>query len=494
MSCLAGLNDKKAKVLCSLIIAATTFIVMLFCAAFTSPLYPYYNGLDSSIFLTIAKGISEGKTVYVDLFDHKGPIFFWIESIGYVLKGRTGVWIIEYLFALVDLFFLHKICRELKSGFAIPALVFSSIMLYTFSHGNITEEICTPFVLISSYLSIKYFTSARTSHPPIYGFIYGIFFAIIAFIRLNNSVIICGFVLCISIALINNKEWKNLLHNGIAALTGIAIVTIPICLYFKHIGALNDMIYATFLYNFVYASGETHKAIFSADILKYLVLYLPGIFSFIVFTKKSAEHQKLSKALAVITIITYGLLIYANIYEHYFVTGAPLPAIASAYVVQGRSLREICNKAFISKPLSILLIIVLFTNVLLAAYSAAAPFYKSFCAGEIKQEYLQVSKSLSIIPEDEKNSVIGFGIFPVNYMYGDITPCYKYYTLQRWWTTDELNVYGEFIVYLKTEHPLWLITKCEETDSEILSIISDNYDLITKDDYNCYYRYNGGNK
>lgn len=55
-------------------------VFMLICAGFTSPLYPHYTGLDSSVFLTVAKGIVNGRIPYVDLFDHKGPVFYWMEA------------------------------------------------------------------------------------------------------------------------------------------------------------------------------------------------------------------------------------------------------------------------------------------------------------------------------------------------------------------------------------------------------------------------------
>lgn len=68
---------------------------MLICAGFTSPLYPHYAGRDSSTFLLLARGILDGRIPYLDLFDHKGPVFYWMEALGYFFGGRTGVFFLQ---------------------------------------------------------------------------------------------------------------------------------------------------------------------------------------------------------------------------------------------------------------------------------------------------------------------------------------------------------------------------------------------------------------
>ena len=87
-----------------------------------------------------------------------------------------------------------------------------------------------------------------------------------------------------------------------------------------------------------------------------------------------------------------------------------------------------------------------------------------------------------------RSSVIGFGVLADFYVHADIVPCYKYYTLQKWMTTDENDAYGQFLDFVKGEHPLWLITKPDEDDSGIKDILESAYSLVTTDDYACYYR------
>ena len=55
-------------------------------------------------------------------------------------------------------------------------------------------------------------------------------------------------------------------------------------------------------------------------------------------------------------------------------------------------------------------------------------------------------------------------------------------------TTDENDVYGQFMEYVRNDHPLWLVTKPDEDDSGIKAVLNDSYEFVTEDDYACYYR------
>ena len=92
-----------------------TFVLgMFFFSAYTSPLYPNYYGADSALFTLLGKGISEGKIIYKDLFDHKGPILFFIEAAGYSMGKTTGIFILQCLFGIINLAVLYNIWSSIK--------------------------------------------------------------------------------------------------------------------------------------------------------------------------------------------------------------------------------------------------------------------------------------------------------------------------------------------------------------------------------------------
>lgn len=483
------------------LLAITILIVfMLLCAGFTSPLYPHYSGLDSSMFLITAKGLLQGKIAYIDLFDHKGPVFFWMEAAGYAMGGRIGVWFLQCVFAVVDLLLISRICRLFNSNVLAVATAFFSVFFFLFSHGNLTEEFSMPMILLGFYYELRFLTSAQNVHPPLWALLYGMLIGAMAFIRVNNAVILCALILCIAIILIQKREWKNLMVNLAAGIVGISLVAVPVCVYFAHYGALNDMLYATFLHNLIYAKNSTHDPIFSKRILHFAVMYLPGILAFCVFgiRWRSTKHR-VYLSLIVAVVITYLMLLYSNVYDHYFMLGLPLFMVATAVVLKGgeqrRSLKEtlqflkemLFGNGKTQKEIAAFATLVGIYFVL-SVYSACAPIYKTYLTDIAYDQYHQVHESVKQIPEDERDSVIGFGVLADFYVHADVVPCYKYYTLQRWMTTDENDVYGQFIEYVRTDHPLWLVTKPDEDDSGIKAVLNDSYEFFTKDDYACYYR------
>ena len=91
----------------------------LFCIAFllllsasTSPLYKDLCDGDSSIFIFFGKAITLGKDAYRDYFDHKGPILFYINALGYFLtKSKVGIFILQCISLSISSIFMYKTAR-----------------------------------------------------------------------------------------------------------------------------------------------------------------------------------------------------------------------------------------------------------------------------------------------------------------------------------------------------------------------------------------------
>ncbi|MBQ9141682.1 MAG: glycosyltransferase family 39 protein, partial [Lachnospiraceae bacterium] len=231
-------------------------IAMLIGSAYTSPLYPTNYGYDSAIFMLIGKAMVNGKTVYVDMFDHKGPILYFIEALGYYLGGRTGIWILQCIFGLVTIFFTYatwKLIYNKQQGLRmndwLVVLVSGySIFFYTFASGNLSEEYSLPFIAGCIYGFVKYVIriEKEIKHSWIYAVFYGASIAILVLIRMNNAVAVCAGVLVIAVYLIYKKEYKNLLYNILGGMLGCSLILVPVIIYFLSKNALDDMIYATF--------------------------------------------------------------------------------------------------------------------------------------------------------------------------------------------------------------------------------------------------------
>ena len=505
-----------------LFIYLAVMLLMLICSGFTSPLYPHYTGLDSAMFQIFAKGILAGKVPYRDLFDHKGPIFFWLETLGYLFGGRTGVFLFQCLLMGLDLALIDRICTLFEADYPAVVLSFISVFFTLFQHGNLTEEFSTPFILCAVYFELRFLKSKEERHPLPIGYLYGLILGLLAFIRLNNAVVVCALLLCIVIALVLGKQWGNLLANIGMGLLGLVTVTVPVCFYYYRQGALYDMIYGTFLRNFLYAKENTHYPLYGAPLF-FFCLFLPGICAAVIFIKKwKEEKNRVYLSLLFACLLTYGMLAYTNVYVHYFMLGLPVFTAAAASMGGDQGIRDLYRylkkkikrgsreetvkeqaegkddprpegKARFSLPgrCALFLLIVTLLYAGNSAVCACAPIYKTYLTDVAYNEYAQVQAGVSVIPEKERDSVIAYGVLANYYYHADIVPCYRFFTLQKWMTTEKVDAHTEFLTYVNTEHPLWVVTYTNENEKAMLEILNRSYRLAYADENYALYRFNG---
>lgn len=452
-------------------------VTMLLVSTFTSPLYPHWYGDDSALFSLLGKGILQGKILYTDLFDHKGPFIFFINALGHLLGGHTGILFLQVVFGCVSLTFLYFTAKMLapaqitaKTCILYFAGVYA-VFAYTFQQGNLTEEYAQPFISACLYCFVKYAVRCgeHPRHAPLYAFVYGICLAVLAFLRLNNAVTVCAGILAIFIYLLCKKEYGNLVWNLLAGCAGLALVAVPTCLYFYVHGALDEMIYASFLYNFNIV-GKSGQQSFFSHFLQFSVLYLPMAICFILFTGHLIRNRKITFPdclLGCILITNFLNLYLANRYPHYFTNFIPVYLIfLFRYFKPDR------------KKLAVWLVAVCAAaHLLFAGYYAAASFHNCHISGRAALRRDIVHEAFSAIPESERDQVIGYQIPVSYYLFGDTVPCYKYYTWQESWARIDNRILADFMEWAREEKPLWILTPPGEDNPYLLEILQQQYEI-----------------
>ena len=482
-------NKKTEKI--TLVTFFVIFILgMLIFSFHTSPFYPYSNKGDSALFTLVGQGISEGKTLYTDLFDHKGPMLFFIEALGYCIGNVFGIFLIQCLFGVINLLFLCTTWKKINAYYKRPItnLIFSFIggyamFFYTFQGGNLSEEFSLPFISCCIYLFVSYAINVGTTpkHSYFYSFIYGVALMFLFLIRMNNAITVIAGIFSIFVYLLYRKEFKNLILNILSGIAGCLIVALPVFLYFFLNSAVYDMLYATFIYNFKYASNVGYSNILLNPV-KYVVLYLPLICSIWMIVLRIIKHKTSVAFLDVLTIVIVlmnGLCLFiANQYPHYFTIYMPVFVLV---LLQYQSFKLKSLKTII-----IMLSIIL--NLYTALFSSLYAAYHTYVTRETSKEYQSVFSETRNIPTEERVSVIGYNLPSQYYIYADIVPCYKYYTHHDWWSVSDPSIKSSFIEWLKKEEPLWLLTIPDEDDSDLLEIISNKYVLESENEYITLYR------
>ena len=90
--------DRAAKGKQALWCAAAAAVALFLCSK-SSPLFVLNDWMDANIFFTMGKSMFQGRVLYRDVFDHKGPVLYLLYGLGWLLDHTcfTGVWLLEVL-------------------------------------------------------------------------------------------------------------------------------------------------------------------------------------------------------------------------------------------------------------------------------------------------------------------------------------------------------------------------------------------------------------
>jgi len=207
---------------------------IVFCSSY-NPLNFRIMYVDSSVYITIAQGITRGQLPYRDFVDNKGPLTYLMSVPGLFTGGFTGVWLTELLIIFISAIFAFKTALFFGDQYqALFGTVFSFIALIAFFLVNAgTEEYSLPFLMISFYIFTKYFFSEKKDVTFLELTALGACFASAVLIRLNMFPLWAGFCLIIFINLIIKRQFI-LLGKYIAFFSlGIIIISLPIYFYLK---------------------------------------------------------------------------------------------------------------------------------------------------------------------------------------------------------------------------------------------------------------------
>lgn len=447
-------------------------LVLLLSSPATSPLFGIDTG-DSSIFILMGQAILKGKILYKDLFDHKGPVFFFIQALGQLIyPGNIGIFVLQ----IINLSIIYFMIRKISLFFVRPGqiwfiLIPGSLFWMTMnSGGNSNEEFSLIFILIPIFYVLKHSFSGKIKHPFRYSLIYGVCFGLTSFIRLNNSAISGAIVLSIVIYLLSNKEIKNTCLNILYFISGFMIVCLPICIYFYANDAFSDMVYATFLHNIKYATADEYFP-------RWIVL-LSLLFAIIalinIYIYSYGKKYYLVKIMILIVAFNFIATNFSTrFYLHYHVLDIPTIVLGISLFICN------CNNNLIHKSKKVINVILLSTAVLHTGYyttNIIRDFYKMLVCdhNSVLLNYPQYQ-----IPEEDKNSAIGYNVSARWYLTQNIIPCYKYFTMQKWMAKTNPQILKEFDNMIITKTPKWILvssgTGC--MSPEVKYLLDEKYEI-----------------
>lgn len=225
-------------------LTAAAFLLVMF-ASRSSFLYPCNNWDDANSYFSVGKALFNGKIPYRDVFDQKGMYLYFFYGLAYLVSHTTfrGVFLMEGLFALADLFAVERILKlYTKDSTALVlsplplAAVFSS---YSFYWGGSAEEICFPFLLWGFYLFMRYFKDypdSQMKRSALFGG--GLLAGMVANIKFTSLGFFFAWMMWVAFALLASKGIAQAIKACGIFLAGMAIPFLPWVIYFMIHNAL----------------------------------------------------------------------------------------------------------------------------------------------------------------------------------------------------------------------------------------------------------------
>ena len=239
----------------SLLLFFVSFVFVVLFSRSTSFLY-VFEGADPAIFKQMGLALLRGKTLYIDYFDNKGCILYFIHALGLWLGGDFFILLMQTISLTVTLLIWDKMLalyRDERSR--LIYLGIALFMLFCFyGAGDQTQEWCLPFI---SYPLLVYFRAYKKTSEirPLQMFFIGLCFGIITFIQINNACAFLGFIAYLWLQYMLKKDFRKLFQSIGYFIMGWIIIVIPCVLYFYIKAGWNgvyEMVYATFLSNLEY--------------------------------------------------------------------------------------------------------------------------------------------------------------------------------------------------------------------------------------------------
>lgn len=472
-----------------------TGFMMLFSVT-TSPIFDNLYGYDSAYYRFIGSAILRGKIPYVDLFENKGPFFYFIQAVG-ALNGTQNrkislIFPMQVLSLCVTIFFCYKSGELLNPTdkresirFILLVVCALSSLAATLQGGNITEDWSFPMISCSLFLFTKYAinikeihsvsgtNAVRYSHPPRYAFIHGICFGMIALIRINNAISICAGLFVIGILLIMHRQWKNILQNILSGFAGILLVALPIFGWYLSKNAMDEMIYAAFIHAFKYSQTTAHSDNVWSTYGKQFIPLITSLLLVMIHALRTKKVCFIDIIVVVIILMNFLFFLKFNSFLHYFAIIFPVFLYSLALYVDTKARIE---------WLLIIFIVVCFIP------SIRESLYWSF----LDNTYPIFPTADKYVPKKERDSMIAIDTTPAVYLIKGMMPVSRFAVWQTSTFDLEPEFKDEFITDLQTKKPKWIVKTCEQTIkyTEIQKIIDDNYSQNFMDTSYCFYRRN----
>ena len=437
---------------------------------------------DSSVFLYIGKQMHAGKVPYVDLFDHKGPIQYFIQYLGYSIWPNSiagGVWILEVLsFGLLSLLMLRVsslVSDDVRNGYLGAMLVLIVCAFKLYQGGNYTDEHALLWIMLAAYIFFSFFRTGKYTNVQL--LLLGASCMVVLLLQENLVTVWVAFIPVVFIRLIHEKRTKEIWRCMLLFIAGMLIVLIPVLIWAAYNHCLKEMWDCYVLFNFVY-SKEKGGTLLDYWILtrKNLTRMWPGVFALVISLIRYRKDplQWLNLWFFIVSVFLMQLSGRDSLYY--------MLLILPCYVIPAASFFDMLQRLYLhGKPAGKNPILILLSFLLLIT---AAVGHRELSSRRERYndgvvEYLQETT-------EKSEDILIFGNYAWPYLAADRTTENRFFF--QWPPVKvRLELYQEFLQNLLVDHPSDLVILPEHENSILMipgkGLIDDTLALLEQHGY-----------
>lgn len=421
--------------------AAVLLVLGVFLFTNNSPLYQYI-GVDNAIFMSIGRGMAQGKVPYVDLTENKGPLFFLLMGLPQmVIEGTAGVFILEEIMLLGMCLMIAWCAKWLMGGkpWALCAAIGIALYLRIMNGGNFCEEYDLFFLMMAVTAMVHLFTGQKRGENW-RAFVLGVSTAAIALIKISDIIGLGMIVLCYIVWVIHEK--RGFVKEALRYVAGMAVVAVPVFIYLICTDSVGAMFEDYILNNFVHvAKGKGYGFVesrlhlfeigYGFNALKIAVNMLVAVIGCVLLKrgKKSDEQDQTGSLYAVALLMALGNMMVAFVassgfYQHLMMGIAT--SLLAALLLVSALLRRIGSWKRFGCVQAVAAVLVACMAV---GHVAAGIDPEQWITSETRQEAREYQQELLPELDGYEDSVYSIGVYPDWYWENNLLPAYRYFNI-----------------------------------------------------------------
>lgn len=305
-----------------------------------NPIHSYYERYDATLYQYIGKMIWHNQLPYKDIFDHKGPMVYFWNTLGYIIHPMHGRWLIEFFALSISSYIAFSIAKIFLSpllSFLITCILFLNTP-FADTIGN-SESFATFLLFICLKIYINYTQDNNLSIAK--NLSLGILCALLLLTKPTYLIIPIIFTFFVILELLYKKNYFILKTSIIYFCIGFfSIIAILVGIYFYN-NALTSLWKNYILFNIEYVKywqnfNSTSLVLLFFLSKKIIQSSLCFITIILLFYKKYTpkEHKLILFTILSFVLSLIFIIMPKTLFEHYLYPLFPLILILFILVIK----------------------------------------------------------------------------------------------------------------------------------------------------------------